>query len=91
MIYPSAIEPWDGCMSGSVGSDPGYDPLAFAIEACHERGMELHAWMVTIPCFKTSAAKAMGSKSVLKNTRRSARSTTTRGISTPACRAQPTI
>lgn len=66
MIYPSAIEPWDGCMSGSVGRDPGYDPLAFAIEACHERGMELHAWMVTIPCFKTSAAKAMGSKSVLK-------------------------
>lgn len=66
VIYPSAIEPWDGSMSGTVGRDPGYDPLAFAIEACHERGMELHAWMVTIPCFKTSAAKALGSKSVLK-------------------------
>ena len=66
VIYPSAIEPWDGSMSGTVGRDPGYDPLAFAIEACHERGMELHAWMVTMPCFKTSAAKALGSKSVLK-------------------------
>ena len=34
-IYPSAIEPWDGCMSGFPGKSPGYDPLAFAIEECH--------------------------------------------------------
>lgn len=66
VIYPSDIEPWDGCMSGTPGKDPGYDPLAFAIEACHKRGMELHAWIVTIPCFKTAAAKNVGSKSVLK-------------------------
>lgn len=66
VIYPSSIEPWDGCLSGTPGKDPGYDPLAFAIEACHERGMELHAWIVTIPCFKTAAAKSVGSKSVLK-------------------------
>lgn len=25
----------------------GFDPLAFAIEECHKRGMECHAWMVT--------------------------------------------
>ena len=66
VIYPSALEPWDGCMSGTVGTSPGYDPLAFAIEECHKRGMELHAWMVTVPCFKTNATKALGSKSVLK-------------------------
>ena len=51
-IYPSAIEPWDGCMSGFPGKSPGYDPLAFAIEECHKRGMELHAWVVTIPVGK---------------------------------------
>ena len=51
-IYPSAIEPWDGCMSGVPGKTPGYDPLAFAIEECHKRGMELHAWVVTIPIGK---------------------------------------
>lgn len=66
VIYPSSIEPWDGCMTGTTGKDPGYDPLAFAIEACHERGMELHAWMVTIPCFKTSAARSLGKRSVLR-------------------------
>lgn len=48
-IYPSQYEPWDGCMSGFPGTSPGYDPLQFAIEECHKRGMELHAWVVTMP------------------------------------------
>ena len=39
-------------MSGFPGKSPGYDPLAFAIEECHKRGMELHAWVVTIPVGK---------------------------------------
>ena len=51
-IYPSDIEPWDGCMSGIPGKTPGYDPLAFAIDECHKRGMELHAWVVSIPIGK---------------------------------------
>ena len=49
MIYPSDYEPWDGCLSGFPGKTPGYDALQFAIDECHKRGMELHAWVVTIP------------------------------------------
>lgn len=49
-IYPSDIEPWDICLTGREGKSPGYDPLQFAIEECHKRGMELHAWIATIPC-----------------------------------------
>lgn len=49
VIYPSAMEPWDGCLSGFPGKSPGYDALKFAVDECHRRGMELHAWMVTIP------------------------------------------
>ena len=49
VIYPSRLEPWDGCMSGRPGGYPGYDPLRFALEECHKRGMELHAWVVTMP------------------------------------------
>ena len=41
-IYPSEIEPWDACITGRYGKAPAYDPLAFAIEECHRRGMELH-------------------------------------------------
>lgn len=52
VIYPSALEPWDGCLSGNPGQSPGYDALAFAIDECHRRGMELHAWVVTIPVGK---------------------------------------
>lgn len=49
MIYPSRYEPWDGCLSGFPGTSPGYDALKFAIDECHKRGMELHAWIVTMP------------------------------------------
>lgn len=52
MIYPSAYEPWDGCLSGMPGKGPGYDALQFAIDECHRRGMELHAWVVTMPIGK---------------------------------------
>lgn len=41
VYYDSDIEPW-GTYAGS--SYPGYDPLAYAIEEAHKRGMEVHAW-----------------------------------------------
>lgn len=55
VVYPSQLEPWDGCLSGVPGRSPGYDPLDFAIDECHKRGMELHAWVVTIPVGKWNA------------------------------------
>lgn len=46
-MYVSAYEPWSFWLSGEQGTPPGpfFDPLAFAIEEAHIRGMELHAWM----------------------------------------------
>lgn len=44
-LYKSELEPWSTSLSGRQGVDPGYDPLAFAIEQAHARGMELHAWL----------------------------------------------
>ena len=54
-IYLSAQEPWDGCLSGTPGRAPGYDALRFCIDECHRRGLELHAWVVTIPVGKWNA------------------------------------
>ena len=54
-VYPSALEPWDGCVSGTPGRSPGYDPLQLCIDLCHERGMECHAWVVTLPVGKWNA------------------------------------
>ena len=44
-LYASSYEPWAVCLTGTRGADPGYDPLAFAIEETHKRGMELHVWI----------------------------------------------
>jgi uncharacterized lipoprotein YddW (UPF0748 family) len=44
-LYPSNLEPWTADLTGTQGKDPGWDPMQFAIEECHKRGMEFHAWM----------------------------------------------
>ena len=54
-IYPSNNEPWDICLTGTAGRSPGYDALKFCIDECHKRGMECHAWIVTIPVGKWNA------------------------------------
>ena len=51
-IFPTPTEPWDVCLTGKAGQSPGYDPLQFCIDECHNRGMECHAWIVTIPVGK---------------------------------------
>lgn len=66
VIYPSAIEPWDGCITGTPGRAPGYDPLAFAIEECHKRNMQLHAWVVAYPIHKVPVAKRLGAQALPK-------------------------
>jgi len=45
-FYKSKTEPWSHFLTGKQGRAPKpfYDPLAWAIEMCHQRGMELHAW-----------------------------------------------
>lgn len=67
VIYPSDIEPWDQAITGRSGVAPSYDPLQFAIEECHRRGMELHAWLVSIPLGTTSRQKAYGTKSIMRH------------------------
>jgi uncharacterized lipoprotein YddW (UPF0748 family) len=49
VAYHSSIEPFNEIFTGKEGGNPGYDPLAFAINECHKRGMECHAWIVTLP------------------------------------------
>ncbi len=43
-LYPSSLEPWMRSLSGTQGTDPGWDPLQYALEQSHARGIELHAW-----------------------------------------------
>ncbi|MBU2493754.1 MAG: family 10 glycosylhydrolase [Bacteroidetes bacterium] len=45
-LYNSPFEPWSYWLTGNQGAAPNpyYDPLEFAVEEAHKRGMELHAW-----------------------------------------------
>ncbi len=46
-LYKSELEPWSYFLTGEIGKapEPFYDPLEFWINAAHERGLELHAWL----------------------------------------------
>lgn len=46
-LYASTLEPWSRFLTGRQGQAPqdGWDPLAWMVEQCHERGMECHAWI----------------------------------------------
>lgn len=60
VFYRSNIEPMSETLTGKLGGDPGYDPLAFVIKECHKRGMECHAWMVMIPIGLRNHFNALG-------------------------------
>lgn len=64
--YSSAIEPYDAIFTGKAGGLPLYDPLAFAVEECHKRGMELHAWVVAFPVCRVATVKQLGAKALPK-------------------------
>ena len=66
VLYRSKIEPFNSILTGKTGGDPGYDPLAFAVEECHKRGMECHAWMVAIPLGNRKHVANLGKTSVTK-------------------------
>ncbi len=46
-LYESPYEPWSRYLTGRQGTAPApyWDPLAWMVEECHKRGMELHAWI----------------------------------------------
>ena len=69
-IYSSALEPWTEYLTGQMGRppEPYYDPLAFAVEESHKRGLELHAWFNPYRS-RHPSAKSDISQDHLSNTR----------------------
>jgi uncharacterized lipoprotein YddW (UPF0748 family) len=45
-FFDSPYEPWSQFLTGRQGRapEPPWDPLAFAVEQAHKRGLEVHAW-----------------------------------------------
>lgn len=61
-FYSSSYEPWAAELTGTLGTNPGYDPLAFAIEEAHKRGIELHAWFNPFRASTTSSSRLTSTK-----------------------------
>ena len=59
-LYRSTYEPWSEYLTGQQGlaPEPAYDPLAFAVDAAHARGLELHAWFNPFRAFHPSSRTA---------------------------------
>lgn len=61
-MYPSPYDPWSAYLTGKSGEGPkpAYDPLAYAVEQAHARGIQLHAWFnpfrAMMPIFAGKAA-----------------------------------
>ncbi len=48
VIYPSQYEPWSHLLTETRGKQPAdssWNPLQYWIDAAHERGLELYAWV----------------------------------------------
>lgn len=44
-VYKSNIFPWSKYVSGTQGTNPGYDPFAYVVKAAHKRGLKIEAWI----------------------------------------------
>ncbi|MDI7275444.1 MAG: family 10 glycosylhydrolase [Anaerolineae bacterium] len=48
-LYTPGLEPWSAVLSGTLGANPGWDPLAEIIARAHARGLEVQAWINVYP------------------------------------------
>ncbi len=48
-FYTPGLEPWAARLSGTLGQDPGWDPLQIAVEAAYTYSLELHAYVNVYP------------------------------------------
>jgi uncharacterized lipoprotein YddW (UPF0748 family) len=51
VMFRSSFEPLSPYITGEVDGKSTYDPLKYAIELAHERGIEIHAWVNVVRCF----------------------------------------
>lgn len=67
-LYASPYEPWSEFLTGQDGKapEPFYDPLQFAVEEAHKRGLKLHAWFNPYRARSASATSVASAKHVSK-------------------------
>ena len=69
-IWPSKLLPWSSVLSGTEGTDPGYDPVELAVKTAHQYGLEIHAWInpQPIPIRKKAGHRSRSSRRLITST-----------------------
>lgn len=67
-MYDSPLEPWSEYLTGTMGQppEPYYDPLEFAVDEAHRRGLELHAWFNPYRALHSGSNSEVSAKHVSK-------------------------
>jgi uncharacterized lipoprotein YddW (UPF0748 family) len=67
-LYASKLEPWSEFLTGTLGQppSPAYDPLQFAVDEAHARGLELHAWFNPYRALEPSATSPIPADHLIK-------------------------
>jgi uncharacterized lipoprotein YddW (UPF0748 family) len=67
-LYRSPYEPWSEYLTGQMGKAPApnYDPLAFAVEEAHKRGIEFHAWFNPFRAYHADAKSEIAPNHISK-------------------------
>ncbi len=60
-------EPWAAELTGTLGQDPGWDPLEFAIEEAHKRGIEIHAWFNVVKVYNSGLPPLTSPRHILRS------------------------
>ena len=66
VLYKSVIEPMSSVVASPKPGQSTFDPLAFAIEEGHKRGLAIHAWIVTYPLGGNRHVRSLGNQSVTR-------------------------
>ena len=66
VLYQSVIEPMSTVIASPKPGQTRFDPLAFAIEECHKRGISCHAWIVTYPLGGNKHVQSLGQSSITR-------------------------
>ncbi len=48
-FYTPGLEPWSRRMTGTLGGNPGWDPLALMVQKAHAKGIQVHAYLNVYP------------------------------------------
>ncbi|VAX16045.1 COG1649 predicted glycoside hydrolase [hydrothermal vent metagenome] len=54
VLFKSSYDPFSPYITGKVDEMGSYDPLKFAVEEAHKRGLEIHVWLNTMRTFNSS-------------------------------------